>query len=410
MHRHSGHGGRRHRHDPAQLLFDVDADEIVFPIWAPLGAALLAIILGVGVALDRGAISSPGWSTVFVLLAVVPWILDIVLYVKGRKNGIPLPLFVLMVIGGVLGLILDPVTNDFAPFFLVLLSAEMAARLPPRKGILVMLASIGLMIGVDIAGAFDGWFIWSVGIAFGWAGGFGCQMCLRLLQEMKASQHTLAEKAAAEERQRIAREIHDVIAHTLSVTMLHVTGARLALERGNRDDAVDALRDAERTGRESLGEIRRTVGVLGSDGTGTGAPMPTATDLPELVAGFRAAGLDVELDVHGDPAGLPPALGLGVYRIAQESLANVAKHAPSSHTDVRLTVDPECVRLVVRDVDDHEVAAPVGNGGLGLRGMRERAVALGGSVDARPDGAGWTVNATLPLTDPPATGRRRRPC
>ena len=87
MHRHSGRGGRRHRHDPAQLLFDVDADEIVFPIWAPLGAALLAIILGVGVALDRGVISSPGWATVFALLAVVPWILDIVLYVKGSRSG-----------------------------------------------------------------------------------------------------------------------------------------------------------------------------------------------------------------------------------------------------------------------------------------------------------------------------------
>jgi len=413
MIRHSGRRGR-HRHDPAHLLFDVDADKIVFPIWAPVGTALLATILGVGVAADRGAISSPDWSTVFVLLATVPWILDVVVYLKGSRSGIPLPLFNLMVLAGVLGLLLDPVTNDYTPFFLVMLCAEMAARVPPRKGVLVLIGSMAVIIACELANQFEGSFIWVIGIAFGWAGGFGCQMCLRLLQEMKASQDTLVEKAAAEERQRIAREIHDVIAHTLSVTMLHVTGARLALERGNREDAVDALRDAERSGRESLGEIRRTVSVLGSDGTGTDAPMPTATDLPDLVAGFRAAGLDVDLDVHGDPAGLPPALGLGVYRIAQESLTNVAKHAPDSHTDVRLSVEPERVRLVVRDVGDDEVAAPVENGGLGLRGMRERAAALGGSVDARPNGTGWTVDATLPRADPalpsPPGGRRRGRC
>jgi signal transduction histidine kinase len=209
----------------------------------------------------------------------------------------------------------------------------------------------------------------------------------------------------AEERQRIAREIHDVIAHTLSVTMLHVTGARLALERGDRDDAIAALRDAEQMGRESLGDIRRTVGVLGSDGTGTDAPMPTAAELPDLVAGFRSAGLDVDLEMHGDAAGLPPALGLGLYRIAQESLANVAKHAPGSRTEVRLAVGDANVRLVVCDDDGGAVPPPAENGGLGLRGMRERAAALGGSLDARPDGEGWLVEATLPRPDAPRRNR-----
>lgn len=364
----------------------------------------MAVILGVAVAIDRGAISSPGWATVLVALAALPWVLDITLYlVLGR--GVPVPLFVLVVLGAVFALLLDPVELDFAPFFLVLLAAEMASRLHPRTGALVMLGSMAVMVGVEVLNRYDGAFIWVVGIALGWAGGFGLQANLRLLVEMKASQATLVEKAAAEERQRIAREIHDVIAHTLSVTMLHLTGARLALERGDRGDAIAALRDAETMGRESLGDIRRTVGVLGSDGSGTDAPMPTAAELPDLVAGFRAAGLDVALEVDGDPEPLPPALGLGVYRIAQESLANVAKHAPESRTEVRLAIDTHRVHLVVRDHDGRDVPPPAENGGLGLRGMRERAAALGGSLDARPDGTGWLVEAALPRPDAP---RRHR--
>jgi signal transduction histidine kinase len=315
-----------------------------------------------------------------------------------------------VVLGAVLALALDPVDLDWAPFFLVLLAGEMGARLHPAHGALVLVGSMAVMVGAEVIGRYDGAFIWVIGIALGWAGGFGCRVELQLLQEMKASQATLAEKAATEERQRIARELHDVIAHTLSVTMLHLTGARLALERGDRDDAIAALHDAEQMGRESLGDIRRTVGVLGADGSGTEAPMPTAAELPDLVAGFQAAGLDVALDVQGEPEGLPPALGLGVYRIAQESLANVAKHAPGSRTEVSLAVDPHRVHLVVRDHDGRVASSPSENGGIGLRGMRERATALGGSLDAGPDAEGWLVEATLPRPDAPREPHHRRRC
>jgi signal transduction histidine kinase len=406
MHRHGRGSALRHDHSH---LPHAGGDKLEFPVWAPAGAALMAVVVAVGVAAQRGAITSPGWATVLITLAALPWVLDIALFLKFGR-GVPLPLFVAVVLGAVLALALDPVTNDWAPFFLVLLAAEMAARLPARNGVLVLLGSAAVMMGPEVAGRYDGAFIWVIGIALGWAGGFGCRVELQLLQEMKASQATMVEKAATEERQRIARELHDVIAHTLSVTMLHLTGARLALERGDRDDAIAALRDAEQLGRESLGDIRRTVGVLGSDGGGTDAPMPTAAELPELVAGFQAAGLDVALDVQGEPAELPPALGLGVYRIAQESLANVAKHAPSSRTQVRLAVDPRQVHLVVRDQDGHPVPPPAENGGLGLRGMRERAATLGGSLEACPDAKGWRVEATLPRPDAPRERHHRRRC
>lgn len=373
----------------------------------PVGAAAFAVAIGLAVALQRDALVAPRGAAVWVTIAVLPWVVDGVLFPL-KRTGLPVPVFTLLVVGATVVLELDPVEQDFGPFFLVLLTAEMASRLRLLGGLAVMAASMGAMLGVEVWGPFDYSFIWFVGIALGWCGGLAVQKEFLLLEKMQESRANFAQRAVAEERQRIAREIHDVIAHTLSVTMLHLTGARLALERGDRDDAIAALRDAEEMGRESLGDIRRTVGVLGADGKGLDAPMPTAAELPDLVAGFRAAGLDVALDVQGEPEGLPPALGLGVYRIAQESLANVAKHAPGSHTEVRLAVGPRQVHLVVRDHDGRAVPLPSENGGLGLRGMRERASALGGSLDARPDAEGWLVEATLPRPDAPRDRHRRR--
>src|SRR5207237_7269040 len=126
-------------------------------------------------------------------------------------------------------------------------------------------------------------------------------------------------------RQRIAREIHDVVAHSLAVTMLHLTGARLALHRDPKE-AEQALLEAERLGRESLAEIRRTVGLLAPEGTGTAAPMPTAVDIPQLVREFEAAGLDVDFELTCDAHALARATGLGLYRVAQESLSKAVWH------------------------------------------------------------------------------------
>jgi signal transduction histidine kinase len=369
----------------------------------PVGAFALAIANAVEVAGHRDALVPPRSPLGWVALAVLPWLADTLLF-PVHRHYIRFELFTAMVVAASIALLLHPAETDFTPFFLVLLTGEMGARLAPAAGLAVMGVSMAAVLGVEIWGPFDDSFIWLVGIALGWAGGFAVQSKLRLVTEMHAAQRSLAERAATEERQRIAREIHDVIAHTLSVTMLHLTGARLALERGDRDDAIAALRDAERMGRGSLADIRRTVGVLDSDGTGTAAPMPTATDLHDLVAGFRSAGLDVALQVAGDPAALPPAVGLGVYRLAQESLANVAKHAPGSRTEILLAVDDDRVVLVVRDHDGRAVGPPSENGGLGLRGMRERVAALGGMLEAGPHGDGWMVEATMPRPDAP---RRR---
>jgi len=251
------------------------------------------------------------------------------------------------------------------------------------------------MVGVEVSGRYTGAFVWVLGFGLVGASGFAFQVQYRLLDQERAAQAGLAERAAADERQRIAREIHDVIAHSLAVTMLHLTGARLALQRDPKE-AEAALLEAERLGRESLAEIRRTVGVLAPEGTGTAAPMPTAADIQRLVREFEAAGLEVEFQLTGDPAALTPATGLALYRVAQESLSNVVRHAPGSPTSMSLLIGPDVVRLHVRN-RLAEVAAPASaDGGQGVRGMNERVTLLGGALRAGRDGNGWCVDVELP--------------
>jgi signal transduction histidine kinase len=369
-------------------------DALVHTEWYwPVGAAGAAIALAIGVTAQRGGLVSPDAVALWAPVAALPWIIDAVLFGM-KRTGVPVWLFILVVVVSVVGLEVNPAELDWAPFFLVLLTAEMAGRLSIGGGVAVLLVSVATMLGLEIAGRFDGAVIWVLGISLGWAGGVGMQAQFRLLAKVREEQVGLAERAAADERQRIAREIHDVIAHSLAVTMLHLTGARLALGRDPKE-AESALLEAERLGRESLAEIRRTVGLLAPEGTGTAAPMPNAADIPDLVREFESAGLDVDFELTGDVASLSPAIGLALYRVAQESLSNVVRHAPGAPTSMSLIVGPDEVRLRVRN----RVAAgatPNPNGGLGVRGMEERVTLLGGTLRAGPDGAAWCVDAELP--------------
>src|SRR5262249_24502513 len=147
------------------------------------------------------------------------------------------------------------------------------------------------------------------------------------LAERQAKQ-TSHEQAADEERSRITREIHDVVTHSLSVTLLHLTGARRELEQdGDVSDAVGALVDAERLGRHAMPDTRRTIGLLDPDPTSAPAK-PGIDDITDLIHNFETAGLALNYRIDGDNAVVTPSIGLGIYRICQESLTNVVKHAP----------------------------------------------------------------------------------
>jgi signal transduction histidine kinase len=210
---------------------------------------------------------------------------------------------------------------------------------------------------------------------------------------------------ALEERQRIAREVHDLVAHSLSVTMLHLTAARRDLEDGaDVAEAIDALKDAERIGRQAMSDVRSTVGLLGEESGGAAAPTPQLGDVPALVESFRAAGLDVSYRCEGELDEVPAPTALGLYRIVQESLANVAKHAPGSRVKVRLDLARDPGALSVRNALARGTAATGSTGGSGLRGMAARADLLGASFAAGHDGKEWAVEVGLPRGDTAPAG------
>jgi len=261
-------------------------------------------------------------------------------------------------------------------------------------GTMLLFAAEWLWIQPD-----PGWGAWLAGVTLATAFSLLIRHDRDLLRRLRQAQAGLAEQARAQERNRIARELHDVIGHTLTVSLLHVQSARLAVEH-DPADAGHALAEAERLGRECLAEVRTAVGMLREDDAADRtAPLPGAGGLPALVEQFRSAGADVTLTVEGDVAGLPATTGLAVYRIAQEALTNAAKHAPGVPTEVRLRVCPGEATLTAdtRAVPGRGPVADAGPG-LGVVSMRERAESVGGSCEAGPGGRGWLVRARLPLT------------
>jgi signal transduction histidine kinase len=234
-----------------------------------------------------------------------------------------------------------------------------------------------------------------------------------------------AQIAAAAERTRIAREMHDVIGHQLAVIVSLADGAAAKLA-SDPPRAAAAIASVADVGRQALGETRGLLGVLRADGTGDGlAPQPGLAGLGDLAAQTRATGLSATLDCQGDPAGLSAEIQLAVYRIAQEAITNTLRHATAARAvAIRVDIGPDTVELEVTDDGRPAAAAAPGRvpdasagpaagrapvpaaglapvaGGQGLAGMRERARACGGSVIAGPGPDGWAVRAILPTARP----------
>src|SRR5215813_2571263 len=271
-------------------------------------------------------------------------------------------------------------------FAVCLLAAWCVLTGSRRAGLVYWAATMGVFTAEWLWAEPDpGWGAWMAGTTLSVLAGLLVRHEMDLVSQLRAAQAGLAERARAQERNRIARELHDVIAHTLTVLLLHISSARLAVEHG-LTDAARTLAEAERLGRESLAEVRSVVGMLRQDGdSGRTAPLPGAGDLSALVERFRSAGADVTLTIDGDTGRLPATVGLAVYRILQEALTNAVKHALGSSTAVWLAVEPDAARLAV-DSD----AEPGTGTGVGVLSMRERAESLGGSCQAGLAGAGHT--------------------
>ena len=210
-----------------------------------------------------------------------------------------------------------------------------------------------------------------------------------------------AERAAARERARIARELHDVVVHHVSVIAVQAGAARVVARRGGPTaDTQQALTDVEATARQALGELRQLLGVLRHNGDPPArAPAPGLDQLGHLLDDVRRAGLPVEASTEGDPVPLPPAVDMSAYRIVQEALTNVLKHAGCAPTSVVIGYTGQDLRIKVANGRPAGHPSRAGPGsGQGLAGMRERVAMFGGELHAGlSPGGGFTVSARIPL-------------
>ncbi len=206
-------------------------------------------------------------------------------------------------------------------------------------------------------------------------------------------------RALADERAQIARDLHDIVAHAMSVIAVRSGVARMVID-SDPDQARDALAIIETTTRRSLNEMRLLVGVLRDPGGQPAelSPVPGLADLDRLIAGTTAAGVAVELSVGGEVRPLPQAAELSAYRIVQEALTNVVRHVGPTRARVRIGYRPDEVSIEITDDGPGGPAPPPARAGSGhgLIGMRERAALFGGELEAGPHGGGFRVRATLP--------------
>ncbi len=343
------------------------------------------------------------------LPAVVSGLVATLPLVQRRRS--PLVSF-LLVLGGLVGLgRVVPATYDAsAPFLavsvftLVSLGAHATGQqfwgAVPAVGASIVLAALG--DGSAFSAGTVMFFLAFIGTP--WAGG----VVLRLYRERQAAEGTrtaalLTEQAAAnehaaeQERAQIARDLHDVVSHAMAVTLMQARGGRRMLTRdlGAARTAFDAI---ERTNEQALGDMRRMLNLLrqaDDKALSPPAPSPSLQRLAQLAVDVRAAGVPVELLVRGDIGQVPPGVDLSAYRVIQEALTNVIKHAGPASVAVEVECGPDEVRLVVSD--DGMGTGPAHAVGYGLAGIRERVAVLGGEVRAGPGPIrGFVVRATLP--------------
>jgi signal transduction histidine kinase len=278
-----------------------------------------------------------------------------------------------------------------------------AAHLPARRS----LPGLAFAYAAVAVSALDGaaGFAWGLILVGGtWLAGYAIRDRRLHASELEELTRALAQardehtrSVLADERARIARELHDVVAHAVSVMVVQAGAAEQVLP-AELSPAREALLAVQQTGRQALVELRRLLGVLRADDAhATRVPQPGLASLDSLAQQVRDAGLDVEYRVEQAAASVPPGLDLAAYRIVQEALTNTLKHAHASRAEVTVRVGEQ--RLELEIVDDGRGGGTNGNArGHGLIGMRERAHLYGGELEARPlDGRGFAVRAWLPL-------------
>ncbi len=368
---------------------------------------LIVAAVGVSIAVavvDQGKRPGPDGPMWFDVLAAVAMVVP--LFARRRYPfGAPAAVFVAIVASS----FVDPgFIDDDGVIFVAAAAAAFLFGMSKERNQAV--AGLGIMLGaIAIVGHNQGDqagdFIWPAAVfGIAWTVGYGLDQKFRQAQEARERAGRLerereeeARLAVAEERARIARELHDVVGHSVSVMTVQAAGVRRLL-KPRQEREREALMVVEQTGREALAEMRRMVDVLRRPEESPAlAPQPSLEHLDKLVGQAREAGLPVELKVEGDPVQLAAGLDLTAYRFVQEGLTNALKHARAEHAEVLVRYDDGHVELTVSDDGAGDGGGE--SGGHGLVGMRERISVYGGELQAgpRPEG-GYRLRARLPTS------------
>ena len=366
--------------------------------------ALAALESALEVALRDDPVAAPRSSMWFAAPAAAVIVLSLLAYRRFPFAG---PAGVL-----VLGAALSFVDGRLVVFPAGIFAAGMAAALllgmladphRARLGLAVLVAAATVIVSNDPRRTTGEFISIPALLAVGWAAGRTLRERGEQAREAEVraaraerERQTAARIGVAEERARIARELHDIVAHSVSVMVLQAGAVRHKLPASLAQE-TDALKDVEATGRTALAEMRRLLGAMREEGDDPEmTPQPGLGSLDALFAQVRRAGLPVELHVEGDPLPLPPAIDLSAYRIVQEGLTNALKHAGASRADVEVRYGAGEVRIEVRD----DGRGPAGGDGLGhgLVGIGERVKLYGGEMAAgRANGGGFVLSTRLPI-------------
>ena len=374
---------------------------------------MLVVLAAIGAALEVALRNDPGDEPTTTLWFTIPAVVATVLTLLGRRRypfWAPAAFWIsCAAISFVDGrLIVFPVTVYLVGLAAAYLLGSLGDVTRGREGLLIVVAGAAIIVVNAPNRTTSDVILIPAVFALAWLGGYAFRE--RDVQAAEAEERALqaereretaARLAVAEERARIARELHDIVAHALSVMVLQVGAVRHNLP-DLPDEDRDALEDVERTGRTALSETRRLLGAMRERGSEVELePQPGLDNLGLLVQRVRSAGLPVHLEIDGEPRALPGALDLSAYRILQEGLTNVLKHAGASHADVVVRHRPDAVELEVRD-DGRGQASGDGQGS-GLVGIRERVKLYDGEMSAGPaNGGGFVLTASLRLPE----GRR----
>ena len=369
-------------------------------------ATALAIYLIVEFATLKDVLEEPveprGWMIAFAVVGAVALLFT-------REAPLVAPLVVAGAVGAIL-LVADDaqeIQDTGSPFVIVILFLPwcIGAYNERTRAIvgLVVMEVLGLWANVRFAGSFWDYFFIGAFVFISWTVGFVLNRRAAQTRELREraarlerEQIEASTRAVAEERQRIARELHDVIAHSVSVMTVQA-GAVRRLLRPDQEKERQALETVEATGREALTEMRRLVGLLREQGAMPEfSPQPGMKTIDALLEGVRAAGLPVELDVDGAPQDLPPGVDLAAYRVVQEALTNALKYGGTAHAWVGVRWSDDEIQLEI--ANDGAGDGDGTGGGHGLAGMRERVSLYGGEIESGPrDGGGYVVRARLPI-------------